>query len=67
MQMQMIREIARDNGIKASRLSKVDLVRTIQRTEGNSDCFATDTTGNCNQTHCLWRDDCTATAKKISS
>jgi hypothetical protein len=41
MVMQEIRDIAREIGIKPGRLSKIDLVRTIQQTEGNNTCFVT--------------------------
>ncbi|MCW9024102.1 MAG: SAP domain-containing protein [Gammaproteobacteria bacterium] len=67
MHMQLIRNIAQENGIKAGRMSKVNLVRAIQRTEGNLECFATDVDGTCDQTECLWRDDCTASAKKAKA
>lgn len=58
MNMQDIRNIAKDRGIKAGKLTKIELVRTIQRTEGNFDCFATDVEGTCSQQGCLWRGDC---------
>lgn len=37
--------------------SKKDLIKTIQRTEGNFDCFGT-ASRNCNQVACCWRTDC---------
>ncbi len=64
MVMQEIRDIARDNGIKPGKLSKVMLVRTIQESEGNTVCFATAISGECEQHGCLWRNDCLATDKK---
>ena len=67
MQMQDIRTIAKDNGIKTSRLSKVDLVRSIQTAEGNFNCFATAIDGDCDQMGCVWREDCFAAAKKRAS
>lgn len=36
---------------------KKDLIKTIQRTEGNFDCFGT-ARGSCNQMACCWRSDC---------
>lgn len=63
MVMQEIRDIARDNGIKPGRMSKVMLVRTIQESEGNYVCFATDGSGDCEQHGCLWRTDCLAADK----
>ena len=64
MQMQDIRSIAKDFGIKTSRQTKVDLVRSIQDAEGNFKCFATATDGICDQKDCIWREDCFAAAKK---
>lgn len=62
MQVQKIRTIARNMGIKPGRLDKVSLIRTIQRAEGNFDCFATARDGICDQTNCAWREDCFALA-----
>jgi hypothetical protein len=67
MQMQEIRNIAKEIGLKTSRLSKVDLVRQIQTAEGNFSCFATAIDGDCDQTGCIWREDCFAAAKKLSN
>jgi len=64
MQMQEIRTIAKNFGIKTARQTKVELVRSIQVAEGNFSCFATATDGVCDQTDCVWRDDCFEAAKK---
>ena len=49
---------ARDNGIKDTwKFSKKELVRLIQRTEGNSPCFAT-AKRTCAHMACCWRPDC---------
>ena len=64
MQMQEIRTIAKNIGIKTSRQSKVELVRSIQVAEGNFNCFATAQNGVCDQVGCSWRDDCFESAKK---
>lgn len=64
MQIQQIRTLARDAGVRPGNLGKVALVRTIQRREGNFDCFATAYDGVCDQTDCRWREDCFALAKK---
>ena len=66
MLMQEIRDIAKDHGIKVSRLKKEELIREIQRTEGNFDCFASAKSGECDQMGCLWREDCFTLAKKAS-
>ncbi|MEJ2214762.1 MAG: SAP domain-containing protein [Gammaproteobacteria bacterium] len=64
MVMQEIRDIARENGIKPGKMSKISLVRTIQQTEGNYACFATAMSNICEQAGCLWRADCLAADKK---
>ena len=66
MLMQEIRDIAKDYGIKTSRMKKEDLIREIQRTEGNFDCFASAASGECDQIACMWRDDCFTLAKKAA-
>ncbi len=67
MNMQEIRERAKDFGIKTSRMSKMDLVRAIQISEGNFNCFASALDGECDQLNCIWREDCFAAAKKMHS
>lgn len=64
MQMQEIRTIAKNFGLKTSRQNKVELVRSIQAAEGNFNCFATAVNGECDQLACVWRDDCFDSAKK---
>ncbi len=64
MQMQQIRTIAKEHGIKTGKTTKVNLIRKIQQVEGNYACFATAASGDCDQTGCLWRDDCFSVAKK---
>ena len=65
MQMQEIRVIAKVHGIKTAKLTKVSIIKQIQRTEGNFDCFATAVDHQCDQIGCLWREDCFALAGKI--
>jgi hypothetical protein len=67
MDMQEIRGLARDYGVKASRASKVELIQAIQTAEGNFNCFASADNGECDQLECSWRDDCFAAAKKLHS
>jgi hypothetical protein len=42
---------------KAFGLSKGELIRRIQKPEGNSDCFGT-AKGYCDQFQCFFREDC---------
>ena len=58
MQIKIIKEIAKRKGVIPGNMSRTDLIRSIQRTEGNSDCFATMHVNDCNQMNCLWRVDC---------
>ena len=67
MNMQEIRLLAKNIGIKTSRQSKAGLIQSIQLTEGNFNCFASAINGECDQLKCLWRDDCFAVAKKRHS
>lgn len=64
MNMQELRHIARDQGIKPGKQGKIDLVRSIQRIEGNFDCFATAREGICDQLECRWRKDCFTLARR---
>ena len=67
MNMQEIRDLAKVLGIKTSRMSKLNLIQSIQLSEGNFGCFATATSGECDQVNCLWRKECFAAAKKLHS
>ena len=67
MNMQEIRVLAKDFGIKTSGLNKLKLIQTIQLSEGNFSCFASAKNAQCDQLKCIWRDDCFAAAKKAPS
>ena len=67
MNLQEIRVLAKDYGIKISGLNKMKLIQTIQLTEGNFDCFASAKNAQCDQMKCIWRNDCFAAAKKAPS
>jgi len=64
MRIKTIRDIAKERGIKAGRMAKADIIRAIQRIEGNFDCFNTAVDGYCDQEGCSWRDDCLSARKK---
>jgi len=64
MHINIIRAKAKTLGLKTGRISKIELVRNIQRTEGNFACFATAVDGICNQQGCMWCEECFAFAKK---
>jgi hypothetical protein len=58
MKLQEIKNIAKKMSIKAGSMKKTELIRAIQRAEGNFDCFGTAKSGECDQINCLWREDC---------
>lgn len=58
MKMADIQNIARSRGVAPGRMTKVDLVRILQREEGNESCFQTGQAGHCGQDGCLWREAC---------
>jgi len=58
MNLKDVKEIAKQKGINAGKMKKEDIIRSIQRAEGNFDCFGTTVSGDCSQDDCLWRADC---------
>jgi len=58
MKLEEIKEIAKQHGIKAGKMKKAELVRSVQQAEGNAQCFATGASSTCGQGDCLWREDC---------
>jgi len=64
MRLMEIEKKARSLGIKDTwKYSKKDLIRAIQRKEGNFDCFGT-AVNYCDQFACLWRQDCLKPTQK---
>jgi hypothetical protein len=62
--MNEVRKLLKNKGIKQpARATKVELVRLLQRSEDNFDCFATAVDGVCDQMSCVWREDCFKAAK----
>lgn len=58
MTLQEIKAVAKTNGMRVRNMKKENIIRTIQRVEGNISCFATDEVKDCGQENCLWRNDC---------
>lgn len=58
MKLEAVKQIAKERGIRVSKMKKVDMIRAIQQGEGNSACYNTNSAETCGQTECLWRDDC---------
>jgi len=51
-------KMARQLNISDTGLSKIELIRKLQQSEGNFDCYAKASEGVCDQSECLWREDC---------
>ncbi|MGV1098369.1 hypothetical protein ACUUL3_03035 [Thiovibrio sp. JS02] len=62
MTMTDIKERAEKLGIKIGKMNKTDVIRAIQRKEGNFPCFAT-AKDYCDQLACAWRNACLPTKK----
>lgn len=58
MTLKQVKEIAKEKGVRVGNMKKENIIRAIQHTEGNFDCFGSATAGVCDQLNCLWRDDC---------
>jgi len=64
MKLETVRTIAKSHGIHPGKCSKTVLIKAIQLEEGNFDCYATACNGECDQSECVWREDCFETATK---
>lgn len=58
MNMDEVRNRAKGMGVAFGKMRKGELIRTVQRTEGNHDCFGAEWRFDCPQTGCCWRMDC---------
>ena len=58
MKFQEVKNNAKKMGIKAGSMKKSELIRAIQRAEGNVECFGIGMAEECRQMNCLWREDC---------
>jgi len=57
MTVKELQKMAKQMGIKTKGLRKAEMIKEIQKTEGNFDCFGT-ATDYCDQMGCLFREDC---------
>ena len=65
MRIGEIKKMAKSLGLKASlQTKKPQLIKAIQRKEGNFDCFGT-AIHYCDQEKCLWREDCLTLSKSV--
>jgi hypothetical protein len=59
LRLSEIEKKAKTLGIKDTwKYTKKELIKLIQRTEGNIVCFSTTADSNCMQLSCCWREDC---------
>jgi len=58
MKLEDIKAIAKHQGIAPGKMKKAELIRAIQASEENSQCFETGHANSCGQENCLWRTDC---------
>ena len=57
VQLAEVRKRAKTLGISGAKMKKDELVKAIQKAEGNFPCFKT-AQGSCDQQDCFWREDC---------
>jgi hypothetical protein len=57
MTVKELQKMAKVLDVKPLGLKKTELIKAIQRAEGNPDCFGT-ATDYCDQIYCLFREDC---------
>jgi len=57
-QLQEVRTIARKMGIDTRNVTLKELIRAIQRAEGNKACYMSAEVLTCEQANCFWREDC---------
>ncbi|MFW9604556.1 MAG: SAP domain-containing protein [Trichlorobacter sp.] len=58
MKLADVKKIAAEHGIVVGRMRKAEIIRAIQRAEGNEDCYSIGKAAHCCQEECLWRTDC---------
>jgi len=58
MRLLEVEKKARNMGVKDTwKFTKAELIKVIQRNEGNMSCFGT-AGKHCSQLDCCWREDC---------
>lgn len=67
MHINEIRQVAREKGVNTFGMTKVDIIRSVQRSENTFDCFGTERVEHCNEQGCLWREDCMSLNNKTHS
>jgi hypothetical protein len=57
VKMTEVKRKAKELALKPGKAKKSELIRMIQRAEGNFPCFETGR-GACDQNACAWREEC---------
>lgn len=57
MKIAEVRAMAGKIGVDTGKMKKPDIIRAIQKKEGNMPCFGTGII-DCAEINCLWRKDC---------
>jgi hypothetical protein len=52
MKLQEIKNIAKGRGVNPAHMKKDEIIKAIQRAEGNNDCFGTALSLKCGQINC---------------
>jgi hypothetical protein len=59
MKPEELKSKAKKLGVKINaKMKNVDIIRSIQATEGNFACFQTGVLATCTQMKCCWREEC---------
>jgi len=58
MKIQDIRKMAGKHKIDSFGMTKMQMIRALQKAEGNFDCYGRAASGFCDQGACLWKEDC---------
>lgn len=66
MNTSQILKKAEEMGIELGWMLQTDLIRAVQKAEGNIDCYATDRNKTCVEKGCLWREECLKAQKEIA-
>jgi len=58
MKINDVRKMAKGMDINTYGMKKNNIIRAVQQSENNVECFATERVESCNEEECLWREDC---------
>lgn len=59
MDLKKVKDIAKSKSVEPGKMKKTEIIKAIQRAEGNFDCFGSASEARyCDQQRCIWRKDC---------